>query len=78
MSCSSELFSILGKVTIGVLADGFIDSGNHRLTQFTWNAFDTFRTGPRTTSILLVQGAPDWLFTIAYCVSEERSISAYE
>ena len=48
MSCSSELFSILEKVTIGVLSEGFIDPGYHRLTQFIWNDFDKFRIGPKT------------------------------
>ena len=33
----------------GVLGEGFIDPGYHRLTQFIWNGLDKFRTGPRTT-----------------------------
>ena len=51
MYCRSELFSILGKVTIGVLAERFINPSYHRLTQCIWNDFDRFRTGPRTTPV---------------------------
>ena len=43
------MFSILEKVTIGVLGEGFIDPGCPPLIQCIWNDFEKFRTGPRTT-----------------------------
>ena len=43
------MFSILEKVIIGGLGEGFIDPGYHRFTQCTciWNDFEKFRTGSR-------------------------------
>ena len=46
-----------GKVTIGVLGEWFIDPGYQSLTQFIWNDFDKFRTGPIGPLLLLVQRA---------------------
>ena len=44
------------KVTIGVLGEGFIDSSYYHLTQFIWNDFDKFRTGPRSTPTVSAMG----------------------
>ena len=38
-----------GKSNYWVLGKGCIDPSYYRLTQFIWNDFDKFRTGPRTT-----------------------------
>ena len=38
------------------MGEGFIDPSYYRLTQFIWNDFDKFRTGPRTTPTVSATG----------------------
>ena len=39
------------------MAEGLIDSGYHRLTQFIWNDSDKFRSGSRVTPTVSVTGS---------------------